>query len=99
MGCANQAEVDLAISAPAQPLHLAIFKNAQQLGLQSHLQGSNLVQEERAPVGKFDLAGPRFRRPGERPSLAAEQFRFDQALRQGGAISLEADVGPSGPAA
>jgi hypothetical protein len=60
VGCADQAEIDLAVCAPAQPLHLAVFKNAQQFGLQAHGQRGDLVEKERASVSQFDLAGPRF---------------------------------------
>ena len=72
-GCANQAEVDFAVSAPTQLLDLAIFQNAQQFGRQIHGQCGNLVEKQRAPVRQFDLAGPGLLGPVNAPRSPAEQ--------------------------
>ena len=90
MGCADEAEVDLAVGAAAQTLHLAVFQNAQQLGLQVHRQSGDLVQEKRAFVGQLDLARTRLCGSGKGAAFAAEEFRFDEVLRQGCAV--EADM-------
>ena len=58
VGGADEPEVDLAMIASSQPLHLVIFQNAQQLGLQRHCQSRDLVQKKRAAIGHFETPHP-----------------------------------------
>jgi hypothetical protein len=58
----------------------------QQLRLQTGWQRRDLIQEQSAAVGQFDMPRTRRMRAGEGSLLMAEQLRLDQLLGQGGAI-------------
>ena len=79
VGGANQSEIDLAHGAPAEPLHLMVFKHTKQLGLQWGRQSGNLIEKQRAAIGQLNLPRPRFGGSRKRSALAAEKLRFDQA--------------------
>jgi hypothetical protein len=70
----------------AQALHLALLQHAQQLGLQAGGHGLDLVQEQRALVGKLDAphAGAAWHR--ESATLVPEEFTFHQGLGQRGTV-------------
>ena len=73
--------------APAEPLNLGGLKQrAQQLGLQGHGESCYFIQKKRAAVGELDLPRARFGGSGKSATLAAEQFRLNEILRQCGAV-------------
>ena len=82
MGRADDAHVDRDLLAAADALDHALLQEAQQLGLQRHRQVADLVEEERAAVGRLDLAQGLLGRAGERALLVAEQFALEQVLRE-----------------
>jgi len=57
VGGADEAEVNFAVGASTEALHLVVFKHAQQLGLERQGKGGDFVEEERAAIGEFNLAG------------------------------------------
>ena len=91
VGGADEAEVDFAEGAAAEALHHVVFEDAEELGLKGEGEGCDLVEEEGAGVGEFDLAGAGFGGAGEGSAFAAEEFGLDEVLGEGGAV--EADVG------
>ena len=75
---------------PADPDNLFILQDMQQLGLQLERHVADFVQEQGSLVRQFEQ--PHFaagRRPGERPLLVSEQFRFQQGGGNRGAIDLD----------
>jgi hypothetical protein len=71
---------------PAQSFDHALLQKAQQLGLQRHRQVADLVEEQGAFAGVFDLADGLLGGAGERALLVAEQFGFQQGVGDGGAV-------------
>jgi len=51
-----------------------IFEYAEQLGLQGQGEGGDLIQEESAAVGHFDVARAGFCGTGKSAPFAAEKF-------------------------
>ena len=80
----------------AHPLDLALLEHAQELGLHRERHVADLVEEQRAPVGQLEAAGPRPHRAGERPALVAEQLGLEQALGDGRAVDRRRTARPSG---
>ena len=83
---ADQSEVDLDFMIAAHPLNLAVFKNAQELGLQWQRHVTDFVKEQRAALGKLHPSLTGLVGTGERAFLMAENFRFEQFGWYGGAI-------------
>ena len=87
VGCADHAHRNLSRSARTQPFELAGFKDAQQFHLSCQWQIADLIKEQGAAVG--DLETPLARavgRTGVGARIGAEQFGFDQFVRQGSAV-------------
>ncbi len=70
----------------ADARELAFLQHAQQLGLQLDRQIADFVEEERAAAGLLDLARAPLGRAGEGPALVAEEFAFEQSVRDGRAV-------------
>ena len=68
--------IHLLADAAANPLERAFLKHAKQLGLEARGDLADLVQQERAAVGKFEPAAAHFVCTSERAFFVAEQFRF-----------------------
>src|SRR3954462_7179795 len=66
-----------------------LLEDPQQLGLKVNAQGRNLVEEQSAAMRGLNLSGARRVSAGERPFFVAEQFRFDERLRQCRAIQAD----------
>ena len=64
--------------------------------MQARVHLADLVEQQRPTLGLFELAPAHRDRPRERALLMAEQFGFQQRLRQGGAI--ECHEGTTRPA-
>src|SRR6202034_2287394 len=70
----------------AEPHNLLLLQNTQQLHLQIQRHIANLVEEERAAVGRFEPAGTGLVRSGKRSGLVSEQLRLHQLLAEGPAV-------------
>ncbi|KAK0330811.1 hypothetical protein LTR94_031359, partial [Friedmanniomyces endolithicus] len=86
---AYDPRVDRDRLSPADPLDHPLLQETQQLDLQRQRYVADLVQEQGAAVGLFDLARRRLHRAGERALLMPEQFAFQQRLRDRGAIDRD----------
>ena len=62
------------------------LQHAEEPNLGGQRQLGHFVQENGASVGFFEVALPRFGRPGEGALLVAKQFRIDRALGNGTAV-------------
>ena len=85
----DQAHVGANRLRAPQPLELARLDHAQQLDLRRQVELADLVEKERAPLGKLEAPFLRRVRAGERALLIAEQLRFDEALGQRRAADLD----------
>jgi hypothetical protein len=79
----------------ADALKLAVLDHAQNLLLHARRYRAELVEDQRAAVGLLEAADVRARRPCEGPGLMTEQFRFEQRLREGGAVDLDQRLLPA----
>ncbi|KAG0953689.1 hypothetical protein G6F31_013370 [Rhizopus arrhizus] len=78
IGRTDHAHLDLALAVGAQALETAGFQHAQQLHLPAQRQVADLVEEQGAAVGRFELALACLVGAGVGTGLGAEQFCFDQ---------------------
>jgi hypothetical protein len=83
---ADDARVDGNLGAPADPFDHPLLDEAQQLGLQGHRHVADLVEEEGAAVGHFNLAQSLLAGAGEGALLVAEQLALEQVLGNGRAV-------------
>jgi hypothetical protein len=89
VGGREDAHIHLTGLAAAHPQDLAFLQHAQQLGLEVGAGLSDLVQQQRAPVGPLEdpLAGPR--RPREGALVVAEQLRLQHPVGERGAVDCD----------
>ena len=80
VGGGDDAHVQLDVATPAQAFHPAFLQHAQQLGLQAERQLADLVEQQGAAVGQFELARLAVHRAGESTALVAEQQGFEHRL-------------------
>ncbi len=71
------------------PADLFVFEQAQQLGLETEGQITDLVEEQRPRMRHLEQARLGRMRVRERAALVAEQFRFDEVLGEGGAVDRD----------
>src|SRR5262249_11452937 len=85
----DQTHIDFYRFGSSDPLETPFLKDAEQLGL--HRQGNlgNFVEQNRAVVGKFEAALALSNGPRIRALFVAEQFAFQQVLRQCSAIDRD----------
>ena len=77
----------------ADPVEFALLQHAQQLGLRCAVQIADLIQENGAAVGQFELPAAQAGRAGERSLFVAEQLAFEQFGWDRGAIHLHERAG------
>ena len=82
----DDADVDLLGLAVADAEDDALLERAQQLHLEVERQLADLVEEERALVGRLELAGPRRDGARERALHVAEELALDEVLGDGAAV-------------
>ena len=92
VGGRDDEDVNRVRPGAAEPPHLVTLEHGEQLPLQLHGQESDLVEEERAHIGRLDQPDPGLPGVGEGPALEAEQLRFDERGRNGCAVQI--DEGP-----
>ena len=73
----------------ADPLVLAVFQHAQQLGLEVGRQFADFVEEQRAFAGFLEIAGTGGRGAGEGAPGMTEERRFEQAGRDRRAVERQ----------
>ena len=86
MGCRYQPEVGVLFIPGTQGAELAAFQHPQQFRLQGHGHVADFIQEQGAAVGPGQQAFLGLVRPGEGTLGVAEQFAFQQAVRDGGTV-------------
>ena len=86
VGGADQAEVGLDRSRPAEALEASLLQDAQQLGLPHRRHVGDLVEEQRAAVGQLDAPRLGAGGAGEGALLVAEHLRLEQRVGQRGAV-------------
>ena len=74
---------------PADRLDDLLLQHAQHLGLRLQAHVADLVEEDRAAVGRLEHAAPLGHRAGERAALVAEQLALDQLLGNRRAVDLD----------
>ena len=89
VGRRHQPHVHRQQRRAADALELLLLERAQDLGLQRHRQVPDLVEEQRPPVGHFELAGFPARGPGECALLVAEQLGLEEVLWNRGAVDRD----------
>src|SRR4029078_3262525 len=87
VGHRNDAHVDGNRPETADALDLTLLENPQQLALQRRLKLPDFIEEQRAPVGRLQLALLLRHRVGEGSALVSEQLRLDQRIHQCGAVN------------
>src|SRR5208283_1316405 len=90
IGGGDQPEINLLCRATPNPLHDVLLQNTQELALQTLVEGSDFVEEQRTAIGGLDESRLCRFSPGEGTFFVAEQFRLDESFGQGGAV--QADV-------
>ena len=70
----------------AERLDRPLLQHAQQLGLRRQRHLGDLVEQQRAAVGRLEAAVAALDRAGERAALVAEQLRLEQRLRERRAV-------------
>ena len=68
---------------------LAFLQHAQDFGLHMHRHFADLIQEQGAAVALFKAAHPHGGGSGEAAFFMAEEFTFQQAFRDGGAVDRD----------
>ena len=86
IGRSQHANIDRGLTLAAQATQLAVFQNAQQFGLRADRHLANLVEQQGTALGQLEAADAALERPGERAFLMAEDFAFNQRLRDSSAV-------------
>jgi len=86
VGGADEADVDLARFIGADADDLAVFEDAEELGLHGEWHVAEFVEEERAAVGVFEDALSFAIGAGEGAFGVAEEFAFEEAFALSGAV-------------
>src|SRR5262245_54353832 len=82
----NHADVGVMETCAAEALELAFLEHAKQLRLDGWRHLANFVEKQNATVCLLDPSGFGGYRAGEGAALVAEQFGFEQLVRQGSAV-------------
>ncbi|MNN13033.1 hypothetical protein D3C81_1260500 [compost metagenome] len=95
LGRGDHPQVDGDALVGAEPLQRLFLQHAQQLDLLRQRHALDLVEEQGAAVGMFQLADALALGAGERAALMTEQLAFEQLL--GDRRAVEGDEGLAGP--
>src|SRR4029077_19761266 len=88
VGGGYQPNIYLMSPGTSQALEFLFLQNAQQFGLQSRRNVSNLVKKQRSLVGQFEAADLLRDGAGKGASFMPEEFAFQQVKWNGSAIQL-----------
>ena len=86
VGRGQKAHMQAYRTLPAYPLYFALLDHPQQLGLHGSRHFRNFIQQQRTALRLLELAGMAAERTGKRAFFMPEQYRLEQALRNGSAI-------------
>jgi hypothetical protein len=79
-------DIDRHRAVAADAVDHALLNGAQELCLQPHIHFRDFIKQQRAAVGLLELADAPGKCAGEGAFLVAEQFGFEQVLRDGRAV-------------
>ena len=82
IGRGNDARIDFDRLRTADALERPLLQKAQQLRLHHRRQIANLVEQDRAALGRFEAAGLVLDGAGERTAHVPEEFALEQMLAQ-----------------
>src|SRR5690348_4052431 len=88
VACCNDSDVDWNRSLAADAIDRSLLQNAEHLGLSRETEIADLIEKERATIGRFEFSRSLFDSGGHAP-LDTIQFRFDQILGQSRAIQRD----------
>src|SRR5215472_4096989 len=77
----------------AEAFKLPFLQDPQQFRLHFEREFPNLIEKHGTPVRQFEATQALRHRPCKRPSLVSEEFTFEQADRNGGAVELDEGLG------
>src|SRR5215510_6646252 len=89
VGRGDEPYIHGAVAYSTDAADRAVLDQLQQLELHGWFDITDLVEEQRAAVGCFDQTNPAILGIGERPSLVAEQFRFEELHRECRTVDLD----------
>ena len=98
MGCRHHPEVHRDGGVPAQASDLLLLEDPQEFDLDLGAHLADLVQEDRAALGRLELALVAGAGARERPRLVSEELALQEALGEGAAIHDHEGVEPPGRA-
>ena len=85
----NDAHVDVFRLGAADRPHLAFLQHAQQFDLQAHRHVADLIEHQRAALGRLEQALVTAGRAGERAFFVTEQFGLEQVLGHRAAVDRD----------
>ena len=85
----DEPQIDAQVFATAEPGEGALLDEAQQLRLDGGRDVGDFIEEKRAAVGAFEVAGARGQRAGEGAFFVAEEFALEQLLGQRAAVERD----------
>src|SRR6266702_122280 len=74
---------------------LTVLEHVEELALERRVQISDLVEEDRAVVGRLELAELELVGAGEGPALVTEQLALQELARDRGTVDLDEGTGPA----
>ncbi|RML82255.1 hypothetical protein APX70_02986 [Pseudomonas syringae pv. maculicola] len=77
LGGGDDADIQRDLLIAAHPLDNTLLQQAQQLDLHIHTHAFDFIEEQRAAIGKLELADAPLLRAGKRTGLMTEQLAFD----------------------
>jgi hypothetical protein len=89
VGGSNEAEVDLARTLGADTLDGLFLEDAEQLALEEEWERADLVEEEGAAVGEFNLPGMGGVGSGEGTFFVAEELGLHEGFGEGSAVDAD----------
>src|SRR5262249_61392787 len=89
VGRTDDPHVDRDVVAAAHARELAVLEHVQQLGLERRVELADLVEEDRAAVGRLEASRLALVRAGEGAPLVTEELALEQLARHRGAVDLD----------
>ena len=89
VGGADHPQIDFALLDRTDPANRPVLQQLQQLGLQQQVHFTDLIEKQRAAIGRFDQTEATVLGVGERALLVAEQLRLHQVGRNRGAVEFD----------
>src|SRR5262249_58990043 len=80
-GGGDQANVRMMVAHPAEPPAAAFLERGEQLRLQCEIEVADVVEEQRAPVRRFEESGPGGPGADEGSFLVPEQLGLEPLAR------------------